>query len=329
MSKEFREKLNSLQLIKADDSWKESNRNVLLSQIDNTRESDNHQHLFNLRPFSMSRFFAPAYQPIIIAAFSLLVVVAGTTSLFASRNTKPGDSLYIAKKISEKTQYALTFNEKSKAALNIKFARNRAEELGRILDEGVNHDMPVDQEAVAKLRKDIKKEIVEVRSRVNSFVKEENVEVAVVLDEKEEESNNGSVFSANLSKEGEGYSLSENGDEDFMKENVVLEDTKDEKVEAVEPVEEKIATGTEDVEIVASSSEDNAVEEDAGDDADLEAFDEAGEFLESGEYAEVLSKLDEVSEGLDDDGEVKGISEVADNFLPEVSSSSDDLVEEE
>ena len=225
---------------------------------------------------------------------------------------------------------------KSKAALNIKFARNRAEELDRVLEEGVNKDEPVDQEVVAMLKEDIKREIVEVRSRVENFAKND---IEVVEPELKDE--DSGVFSANLSKEDDGYSLSETGSEDFNKEDVtvVVDDVevKDDVEEEfmIEDIaeEQEVATNTDELgDDVASSSQDMVKNVDNIDsDANLDIFDEAGELLENEEYNEVLTKLDEVLLGEEDDGEVKGVSEVADDFLPEesIGSSTTDSAKEE
>ena len=55
-----------------------------------------------------------------------------------AEKTKPGDSLYIAKIVSEKTQYALTFDDKSKAQLGLQFATNRVEEMNKVLAEEID-----------------------------------------------------------------------------------------------------------------------------------------------------------------------------------------------
>ncbi len=54
-------------------------------------------------------------KPVWAIVIILSVAVSGSfASVYASKDAKPGDSLYIAKIISEKTQQAMTFNETEK-----------------------------------------------------------------------------------------------------------------------------------------------------------------------------------------------------------------------
>jgi len=207
--KELLSQLNKIKNLQPDSNWKEKNRDLLLSQIYGSEVSE-HRVEFNL-PGAIGRMFSscilrsitqPVMAVILIIAFLLC---GGILSLNASRDTKPGDSLYIAKIINEKAQIAFTFDEKKKAQLGLDFASNRAEELDQIL-AGENNQGKNDK--VEKLVSNFKKEISGVKSRLEKIAKEEGSD-----SNSEEEA---FVFSANIEKEENGIqiSISDTGLED-------------------------------------------------------------------------------------------------------------------
>src|SRR3989344_6126605 len=152
--KELLSQLNSLKNIKPENSWKENNRNLLLSQISGGEDIEEKNISLLDIFFKKAEWLA---QPVgVLLLIVSTVFGSGILSIKASRDTKPCDSLYIAKIISEKTHQAITFDEKEKAKLEIKFAGNRADEIAKVLEQD-NSEKKGDR--VEKLTNDFKKEI--------------------------------------------------------------------------------------------------------------------------------------------------------------------------
>lgn len=152
----------------------------------------------NLPPFDfIGRVSQPAWAVILII---LAILGAGTGSLYAARGTKPGDSLYIAKIISEKTRAAFTFSEKQKMKLSVEFAGNRAKEMVEV-QKGGNGGQA---ERMEKLTNDFKKEIrnIKIAATKNSpapAVKKENAD------------DGERIFGANLGKDEKGMQITGGG----------------------------------------------------------------------------------------------------------------------
>ena len=161
--------LHNLKKVVPRAEWKESDRARLLMQVENRaiaeqtqaagKEQKSHS-LFRLPNFRLSHISQPVLAVVFIVVFMLS---SSAISISAARDTKPGDSLYIAKIVSEKTQQALTFSDKSKARLSLVLAGKRAQELSEILagPNGESRD-----ERAEKLVKNFKKEINNVKSRI-------------------------------------------------------------------------------------------------------------------------------------------------------------------
>ena len=212
---ELLSQLNKLQNIKPVNQWKNDNREILLNQISCGEEMMKvgwFKVLENMLPQQLIRqLFQPVWAVVLIM---VIVFGGGIVSLNASRDTKPGDSLYIAKVISEKAQLAITFNEKEKAKLGIEFAGNRAKEITQVLAEA--DSVIKEKEAkIEKLTRDFKKEIKQVKSRlvkINIIQKSQDIEgeedfiddeLNITTDEAI------GVFSANLEKSDQRMEISE------------------------------------------------------------------------------------------------------------------------
>ena len=161
--------LSSLKNMPPRADWVRQNREVLSYQIFNGQESVATELSF------FSRFNLLTHrllQPTPIAALIILFfVVSGVVGIRASEKTTPHDVLYIAKIISEKTEYAATFDEKAKAQLNVQFAKNRATELSMIV--GNSAEAKSTDPRVQELSDSFKKEIASVRERLTRLQEEE------------------------------------------------------------------------------------------------------------------------------------------------------------
>lgn len=204
--------------------WVKKNKEVLSYQIFNGQESSAPALSF------WSRFGLVAHhllQPSSVAALIVLFfVVSGVVSVNASKETTPNDVLYIAKIISEKAEFAVAFDEKTKAELNVRYAKNRAAELNKIIEgAGVTESDP----RVQELSDSFKKEIAAVKDRLHKFdeeaAKQATIEAQtqpkaklnlsgkgdtgktdVTTDEKK--SNGDEVFSAEAGKDEKGIDIS-------------------------------------------------------------------------------------------------------------------------
>jgi len=152
-------KLKGLRSLKLSDDWKDVNRRVLRSQIYSGQTEK--QNLNFWAKFNVA--FARLSEPYAVAAMIFLFFVAsGVGSVMASKGAQPGQILYNAKIISERTKYALARSEQSKTKLNLEFAQERMTELTVALDNNIE----VDQPKVATLKTDFKKEINAAREKI-------------------------------------------------------------------------------------------------------------------------------------------------------------------
>lgn len=297
MDKELLTQLNKLKDIKPDSAWKQRNRDILLSQISAATTDEKSVFDVFMQKLSLLRYVS---QPV-MAVFLIVGVLlgGGLFSFRAAKNTKPGDSLYIAKIISERTQYALTFNEEGKVKLGIEFAGNRAKEITQVLsDDGA-------EEKVAKLKDNFKKEINEAKTRLGRI---NTIESSKSNNETQEdvvtEDDAAMVFTAGLGKEEKGIQIAEinSGDEvrgvdEAIEGDVVVDD---------EGVSEEKASGTpevveEELEVISNGTNPQSI------------LEEAEELLNNNNYDETISKLEQAGEMMDQagEGEVKGEYEEA------------------
>jgi hypothetical protein len=287
--KDLLKKLNNLKTIKPDDNFKKNCRELLYTQISagatvNKSES-------NLRIIWQSimpgKIFLNMVKPAwVMSLASLLILVIGVGGVYASKNSKPGDSLYIAKIISEKAQFVMTFNEKDKAKLGLQFATNRAKEITQILEESKE---PEDKkgEKVEELTQNFKKEISQVKSRLTTIKAAENKNNQNQAEEAE-------VFGANLGKDNQRMEISEP-----IKPVVKEEASPEVKPELAAPA-------------IATTTKENL-------NSPSEALEEAEKMLDEKNYDGAIDKIEEAKQIINQEsentepakGEVKGISETA------------------
>jgi hypothetical protein len=214
--KELLIQLNKFKNIKADENWKNRNRDVLLAQIAGRTDTGFAfefswaRTIFTKIPWQILK--TTAQPTIAVILISIFMLGSGTYSLYASRHTKPGDSLYIAKIISEKAQIAITFTESQKAKLGMQFASNRADEITQVLAETEN---PERNEKVESLVNKFNKEINTVRGRVEKMnplattAGKKNINNDGINQETGSQGGRESFFSANLGKDKNGVQIAE------------------------------------------------------------------------------------------------------------------------
>lgn len=170
--KDLIEQLKQMQNVQPNKEWKDRDRAGILEYVYGARQT--------MEPgaFSWTRVFVSqlpvevvrgARKPVV--AFGVLVLLlfgGGLVSLGAAQDAKPGDSLYIAKRATEKTKLAFTFNEQEKARLGLQFAGNRAAEIGRILEEAQKNEEQR-EETVDELVENFKSELDSVKLRLQKM----------------------------------------------------------------------------------------------------------------------------------------------------------------
>jgi hypothetical protein len=235
--KEILRQLNKFQNVAPDDSWKKSNRELLLSQISNSQAQDVEIGWLNSLKIQLQAFNS-AYQPAVAVVLILAFIVSGGTfGLKASQDTKPGDSLYIAKRISEKTQLAFTFNEEKKKQLGIEFMGNRMDELSQVL---ASADAESQKDEMVKTIDNLKREVSNAKN-TNLAVKPEE-ESEEVVEEEQQEEEGGMVFTANSNKDEKGIQISESSvpeDKASSTEEIMEEEPEDMLKQAKELLEKE------------------------------------------------------------------------------------------
>ncbi|MEK7203186.1 MAG: DUF5667 domain-containing protein [Patescibacteria group bacterium] len=213
--KELFKKLNNFKNILPDNEWKNSCREILLSQISCGQTVE---ELEQKKQFDWKIFFGdllPQWnkiemaRPIWAGVFVMvLLIICGLTSVYASKDTKPGDSLYIAKIINEKAKFAITFDEKEKTKLNLEFAINRAKEINQLLEKITVVELDKNEKA-QKLTFNFKKEINQAKIRLNKMNDVNNNQTA-------EESR---FSAANINKNNQRIEISEPIKSELIKTN--------------------------------------------------------------------------------------------------------------
>lgn len=158
-------KLNNLKKINPDQNWLKSNRELLLSQISNSGAVElSAWKIFVINFESTMRAASrPAYA---LGVFVLMLIVGSLFSQRTLNKTKPNDSLYIARIISEKVKLNTMFNSQERNKLAVQFASEHARDITAVLaDPQFNTEENQDQ--VAKLNDSFKKEVVTVKEGIN------------------------------------------------------------------------------------------------------------------------------------------------------------------
>jgi hypothetical protein len=302
-NKDLLKQLNTLKDIKPDSKWKDENRGVLMNQIYGAQATEGSHEFSLFKSFmkTLPRYAAGlAGQPAMVVVF-ILVFVFGSSAVGVkfAHNTKPGDSLYIAKIMSERTKEVLTFDDKEKAQLVIRHAQNRADELNQVLAESDYNDGEAE-----RLVGDFQKHLQKAKTKLEKM----NTAIAVDSDNKSEEDVDV--------KEGEIFTEEK---EDEPQEVFSVNSGKDDS--GMQVIEKNNATVDNEPGIDIDDSEVIDQEDDKdGEVSPSDILKEAGELLVDDDYSATLDKLVEANDAIE-----KSIikEDVA------LSSSTEDVIEEE
>lgn len=190
-------KLGNLKEIKPEASWLKANRASLYTQISNsgaTQLSTWSTFVINLKSV-LKTASAPA-----VALASLMFVLIGSSAYghLLLSNTKPNQSLYIARELSEKAKLTTILNTEAREKMASQFAVNNAQDIATVLsDPNFNNTQEIE-----KLNVKFNEEINVVRKNVAKLEKPLTLnsvsEVATNSDE---------VYSATLGKDKNGVSI--------------------------------------------------------------------------------------------------------------------------
>jgi len=305
MPYEIAKKLNEFKDLKPDVEWSTRNRELLCSQIGTSHESGfkmSSLWIIFLRVFRDGAFsLKPVYGFILLLSISMGTGIMG---LKAVGQAKPGDSLYGTKRVTEKAQLALTFDNQDKASLGIKLASKRMSEMSAVVKTESVPDKKNIQ--VKNLADDLKREIEAAKSQIakaypeatkeaDQKIKKADEQLAIVATaKKEEEVDRKEVKkTAELEKKQATSTNKKNvaKKEDGRKDDKE-EDEEDETVFIANTAktEKGMAIGD------AKKVDDQKLEDIIKD--SQETLEAANESLTKNDYSEALKKLEEAGETL-------------------------------
>ena len=282
-------KLKSLNSVEPDKKFLKDNRELLLSQIENSGvEKISTFDRVLLTSENLARLFS---RPVF--AFGIFVLVlfgANFVSSSVLEKSKPNDSLYVARVISERVKVNTTINQEAREKLAINYALRHAEDIASILsDEEFNNEENSDQ--VAKLSNDFINEVNKVESGLNRLSSKTqkaatNVEEIVKLATNNNDSSEVTMTIADNSKDDNGIEI------------YIPEDNKDVVVDVV------VSATTSEKEVVATIIETKATSsEEVGEDLVIQSSatsktNEAKELAEKKDFGGALNKLNEAVESI-------------------------------
>lgn len=166
--KDIEKQLRRLGSVKPDPSWKEENRNILYTQVNNSHWEEEKRSLADKFREAFVYLRGIMSKPAWAVALISLLVISGGAGAQMTQQSKPGDTFYFAKKLTEKARLAVIFNEREKTRMSLRFAGSHA----RDISEALSETSLSDREA-AELRHDFKKEISSMRRHLDSLTAED------------------------------------------------------------------------------------------------------------------------------------------------------------
>ena len=281
-------KLKSLKNVNPDKKFLENNRALLLSQISNSGEdSVSGFDKVLMTSQNLARLFSkPVFA---LGAFVLVLFGANFVSNNVLAKSKPNDSLYIARIISEKVKVNTTFNEDAREKLALSYALRHAEDIASILSDA-EFNVEENHDQVAKLSNSFIQEVNQVelslnRLSANSKIKAET-ETEMKVDGEVE-----NMIIADNSKEDNGIEIAIREDAEA---EVVITAVKEEKASGIKTVvneKDEASSSAENLMASTSSEMEVVVTVDP-----ISKTSEAKELAEKKDYNAALDKLNEAVE---------------------------------
>ncbi len=159
--RELIKKLNNLNNVKPDESWKASHREILLSQVENTSGDFHVSKMENV--WMLTRNFLASVPQFAYASLAIVVFLA-TGIFFGDRlPVGPNNSLFIARTISERAKLSTMSDGEAKSRLTVQYASEHAQDIANTLSENKSD---ANQDEVAKLNTTFKTEIAKVKENL-------------------------------------------------------------------------------------------------------------------------------------------------------------------
>ncbi len=214
-------KINSLKEFKPASEWKATAREDLFLRISNSSQSVKISLWQNI-VFETKHVYSYLTQPVFATLGLFALVFASVLGVNATKTTKPGDSFYAARVLSEKARVAVTMDKQAKAKLEMKYASVRAKEITEVLSKQsaqddkskrLTEDLKAEIKTVVAKYDEINNSVVEgetvARGNGNtaSSVEDDNVAIGIgrpVAEESQE------VFAAGSQKATSGIQISQN-----------------------------------------------------------------------------------------------------------------------
>lgn len=191
-------KLGNLREIKPDASWLKANRDSLYTQISNSGANDISvwsSFIINFKSV-LKTASAPA---VALASIMVALIASGAYGHLLLSKTKPNQSLYIARELSEQAKLTTILNTEAREQMASKFAVNNAQDITTVLsDPSFNNE-----QEIAKLNTKFNEEIKTVQKTVAKLEQPAVQRIATPS----AATNSEEVFSATLSKDEVGVSL--------------------------------------------------------------------------------------------------------------------------
>jgi hypothetical protein len=163
-------KLGELKGMSPNKDWKEKTRDFLFSEVrSSVFETEEDISTFG-KILAMPKFVLSAVEERAWAVLLVIFVFVGGVfgAQAASRNARPGDSLYLARVFSERAKVAVTFDKEKKAKLDIRLASDRAKDITEVLAELSGQDKG-DDKKLTKLSESFKEEIKIVKKNIKEI----------------------------------------------------------------------------------------------------------------------------------------------------------------
>ncbi len=281
--KQLIKQLKSLKELKPNKDWQFNCRQVLLTQIENSgaHQTSAWQNFFiNLRCVGNL-----AYRPVIGVA-SFLIIVIGL-SFFAHQwfqSSKPNDSLYIARVISEKARLNTVLDSNAREVMSAKFAMSHAQDISNLLADP-EFDFSSNPERVDRLNENFNREIALAKDKLVSWQeKQETVESQIESSPYSPSEEDDFIFIADNNKDVSGLQVSTTNEEKSESPSLLATTTE----ETIEEENEISQIELDNLEAQIAQTERELDEEDVN---PAKLLDEAKELFDKELYQEASAKL--------------------------------------
>ncbi len=235
------EQLKKLKAVTPRQGWKSASRDALLRHVSNQSEAKSRVTILEYVSFIKEMVTTRVFQPAVAMLLVVGVFIGTSLTVVAAFNSRPGDSLYGTKIVLEKTQLAITPQER-RAELSAELVRKRVEEIGRIVAQK-DIEPKQRQEQITVAVNEFKKNVAVVTEQIERELKEPAIEEIKVKSEKTLQI--ASLVSSQVSELSKSIQEEELAEEEKTTLTSALEEVENIVASAVDSAASKTATSTE------------------------------------------------------------------------------------